>query len=86
MAIELPSRTRTALIESLQAFAREAHDLEWGVIATERHLDYVLEEIGPAIYNRAVRDVQARLGSVVADLDMDLSLVEMGYSARQRRT
>lgn len=83
MSITLPPRTRSALIESIQAFAADVHDAEWGIIAAERHLDYVLEEIGPAVYNRALRDIQARLESTVADLDIELRMIELAYSARQ---
>ncbi len=35
-------------------------------------LDFVLKEIGPAIYNQGLRDAQARLRVVVDDLDVAL--------------
>ncbi len=68
-----PSRTTSA-----------AHfDLEVGTIAAEAFLDYALAEIGPSVYNKAVRDAQSRLSSVVSDLDLDLSVQELGYSLRK---
>ena len=83
MAIEIPKRSRADLTESIQAYASEHLDLDLGVIAAEAFLDYALEEIGPAVYNKAVRDAQGRLSGVVADLDLDLSVQELGYSRRQ---
>ena len=84
MPIEIPKRSRPDLIGSIQQYADEHLDLDLGVIAAEGLLDFVLDEIGPAVYNKAVRDAQARLGSVVADLDLDLSVQEMQSSRRER--
>ncbi len=39
----------------------------------------MLEEIGPSIYNRAVADVQERLGARVAELDIEVHEDEFGY-------
>lgn len=83
MAIEIPKRSRVDLIGSIQDYLTEHFDREVGVIAAEAFLDYALEEIGPAVYNKAVRDVQGRMSSVVTDLDLDLSVQELGYSRRQ---
>lgn len=83
MPIELPKRTRVDLIASIQDYAQEHLDLELGIIAAEGLLDYALDEIGPSVYNKAVRDVQGRLSTVVADLDLDLREQELGYSLRQ---
>jgi uncharacterized protein (DUF2164 family) len=35
-------------------------------------LNFFLEEIGPAIYNQAIRDAQARIQQRVSDLDGEL--------------
>ena len=83
MPIEIPKRSRADLVGSLQDYAREHLDLDLGVIAAEAFLDYVLEEVGPAVYNKAVRDAQARLASAVGDLDLDLGVQELGYSSRR---
>ena len=89
MPIEIPKRSRPDLVASIQGYLAEHFDLEVGTIAAEAFLDYALAEIGPAVYNKAVRDAQARLTSVVSDLDLDLSVQELGYSLRRdgaRRT
>lgn len=83
MAIEIPKRSRVDLVGSIQSYVQEHLDLELGTIAAEAFLDFALEEIGPAVYNKAVRDAQGRMSSVVTDLDLDLSVQELGYSRRQ---
>ena len=48
-------------------------------------LDFVLTEIGPAIYNRAVSDVQARMSEMVDELDGICYEPEAGYWETRRR-
>ncbi len=83
MAIEIPKRSRADLVASIQGYLSEHFEIEAGTVAAEAFLDYALAEIGPAVYNKAVRDAQGRMSSVVTDLDLDLSVQELGYSLTQ---
>ena len=49
-------------------------------------LGFVLEEIGPSIYNRAVADVQERLGARVAELDIEIHEEEFDYWRKYDKT
>jgi len=42
-------------------------------------LNFFVEEIGPAIYNSAIRDAQAQMQQGVADLDGELYSDEFQY-------
>jgi uncharacterized protein (DUF2164 family) len=46
-------------------------------------LNFILEEIGPAIYNKAIADAQARLLGRVSDLNGELYADEFQYWIRQ---
>ena len=61
MAIELDKETRKLAIASIERYFRENMEEPIGNVAAGGLLGYLLEEIGPAIYNRAVADVQERL-------------------------
>ena len=61
MSIELRNETRQALISSIQRYFKENMDEPIGNMAAGSLLNYVLEEIGPTIYNKAVADAQARI-------------------------
>lgn len=78
---ELPEPTRTDAIASIKRYFDEnlepIGDLPAGLL-----LNFFLEEIGPAIYNRAVHDAQARLTQRVADLDGELFTDEFQYWPR----
>lgn len=79
MAIELKKEVRDELIQSIQRYFEENMDDEIGNIAAGGLLGFVLEEIGPVIYNKAVADVQDRLQIRVADLEFEVHEEEFQY-------
>ena len=79
MAIELEKEARQEAIQSIERWFAEERDERIGNIAAGALLGFVLEEIGPSIYNRAVADVQERLGARVAELDIEVHEDEFGY-------
>jgi len=84
MAIELPDETRREIIDSIKLYFREERDEEIGDLQAGFFLDFILEEVGPSIYNRAVADAQTAMRDAVADLDVNLDQAELGYAARRR--
>lgn len=83
-AIELSPQSRADAIASLKRYFEEnlesLGDLPAGLL-----LNYILEEIGPAIYNKAIHDAQARITQRVADLDGELYADEFQSLAAQGR-
>jgi len=87
-AIELEKLQRADAIASLQRYFEENLD-PIGDMPAGLLLNFILEEIGPAIYNRAVADAQARLQLRLADLTGELYADEFQYWPRtdaKRRT
>jgi uncharacterized protein (DUF2164 family) len=79
MPIELPKELRSQAIQSIERYFRENMDEPIGNIAAGALLGFVLEEIGPTIYNKAVADVQERLQLRVSELDLEVHEDEFGY-------
>jgi uncharacterized protein (DUF2164 family) len=77
--IELSKPMRADAIASLQRYFEENLPEPVGELPAGLLLDYFLEEIGPAIYNRAIADAQAALQLRVADLGGELFADAMGY-------
>ena len=72
MKIELANQVRGQAVASMKRYFEEnmpepLRDLPAGLL-----LDFFIEEIGPAIYNQAIADAQARMSMRVADLNGEL--------------
>jgi uncharacterized protein (DUF2164 family) len=79
MTIELAKEARQEAIKSIERWFQTERGERVGNIAAGALLAFMLEEIGPSIYNRAVADVQERLGARVAELDIEVHEDEFGY-------
>jgi uncharacterized protein (DUF2164 family) len=79
MAIVLTPETKKQAIASIRRYFAESWDLDVGDLKADLLLDYVLREIGPTIYNRAVADAQVYLRDRVADLEAACYEKEFGY-------
>ena len=81
--IELTKQERTDAIASIQRYAEENFSEEMGELKAGALLNYFLEEIAPAVYNRAIREAQQRMQQRVIDLDGELYAEVFGYWQRQ---
>ena len=79
MAIELTKEDREQAVLSIQRYFKENMDEPIGNIAAGALLGFLLEEIGPSIYNKAVADVQERLAIRVSEVDIDVHEDEFAY-------
>ena len=86
MAIELPKATRDEAIASIQRYFDANMDERIGNIAAGGLLGFFLEEIGPAVYNQAVADVQERLQARVAELDIEVHEDAFTYWRKREKT
>ena len=80
MTIELNKEARQEAIASIERYFRENMDEPIGNIAAGALLGFVLEEIGPAIYNQAVADVQERRDALQAKWSQEREAIQ-GISA-----
>ena len=79
MTIELSKEDRAQAISSIERYFRENMDEKIGNVTAGGLLGFLLEEIGPSIYNQAVADVQERMQARVADLDFEVHEAEFSY-------
>jgi len=79
MPIELSKQARADAIASLQRYFEENLPEPIGDLPASLLLNYILEEIGPAIYNQAIAEAQERLQQRVSDLSGELYADEFQY-------
>jgi uncharacterized protein (DUF2164 family) len=82
MIVEFSKQQRTAAIASLQRYFEENLPEPIGDLPAGLLLNFILEEIGPVIYNKAIADAQARLLQRVSDLNGELYADEFQYWPR----
>jgi uncharacterized protein (DUF2164 family) len=82
MSIELSKQARADAIASIQRYFERNLPEPIGELPAGLLLDFFVQEIGPAIYNKAIGDAQARLTVRVADLSGELYEDEFQYWPR----
>lgn len=85
MTIELTKEARAEAIASIERYFAENMEERIGNIAAGALLGFLLEEIGPSIYNKAVADVQEKLQMRIAEIDLEVHEDEFQYWSRQAR-
>ena len=79
MTIEIPKEARKEAIASIERYFQENMEERIGNIAAGALLGFILEEIGPLVYNQAVAEVQERLQSRISEIDIEVHEDEFQY-------
>jgi uncharacterized protein (DUF2164 family) len=79
MTITLPKEQRAQVVASLERYFLENMEYKIGNIAASGLLGFILEEVGPLVYNQAVAAVQERLQERVSELDIEIYEDEFVY-------
>jgi uncharacterized protein (DUF2164 family) len=79
MTIEVTKQVRADAIASIKRYFQENMPEPIGDLPAGLLLTFFIEEVGPAIYNRAVSDSQERMQQRVADLNGELYADEFQY-------
>ncbi len=85
VSIKLSDEIREEAVATIQLYARENFDEPMGDLAAGLFLDFLLQEVGPSIYNKGIADAQARLTARVAELDIEIGEEVFPYWPRQGR-
>ncbi|QJW85887.1 DUF2164 domain-containing protein [Ramlibacter terrae] len=85
MAIELSKEARAQAVASIERYFREHMEEPIGNVAAAGLPGFLLEEVGPTIYNRAVLDVQERLQARVSEIDLEVHEDEFQFWRKHER-
>jgi uncharacterized protein (DUF2164 family) len=85
MAIELSPEAQTKALASIRRYFAEELELELGELPARLFLDFVIEEIGPSVYNAAIVDAQTYLRDRVVELEDALHAPEFPHWTDLRR-
>ena len=79
MKIQLTDEARKRAVASLRRYFAAELDQEIGDLKAGLLLDFILQEIGPSIYNGAIGDAQTYMRDRVADLEAVCSAQEFTF-------
>jgi uncharacterized protein (DUF2164 family) len=85
MALTLSPDARTRALASIRRYFAEELEHELGELPAQLFLDFVLEEIGPSVYNSAIADAQTYVRDRVVELEDALHAPEFPHWADLRR-
>jgi uncharacterized protein (DUF2164 family) len=74
MSIELTDERRAQIRLALEGFFLEEFETELSTFRADQLLDFLLEALGPAIYNQAVQDARIFMQRKLDDLEGDVSV------------
>ncbi len=85
MTIELTKEAKQNALESIQKYFQVNLEQPIGNLAAGALLQFILEEIGPSIYNKGVADAQERMQARLSELDYEVHADEFQYWSNRDR-
>ncbi|RFU63171.1 DUF2164 domain-containing protein [Bacillus sp. V59.32b] len=76
MFLKFSLAQKTAMIRSIQDYIYRETGEEIGELAAENHLEFILEDIAPFIYNKGIQDAKAVVEDRIMIMDEDLASLE----------
>ena len=74
--INMTREEKVKIVERIKTYFEEEHSEAMGNLAAEQLLDFMIKEVGPYMYNRAVYDARQLVNERFAQLDEDLYTLE----------
>ena len=72
MRIQITDERRTRLLAALKSYFAENLDEPLSDFRAEGLLDFFVRELGPPVYNQAIRDAQAFMQDKLTDLEGEI--------------
>ena len=76
MEIKISPKARKQIQENLKKYFKENFDEEIGELKTGLLLDFLIAEVGPAIYNSAIKDASSYIQTKLLDLEDEFFIPE----------
>lgn len=76
MFIQFPLEKRRAMIERIQEYVYQENGEKIGEIVAENHLQFILDNIAPFIYNEGIKDAKTVIEDRIGNIEEDLYSLE----------
>jgi uncharacterized protein (DUF2164 family) len=82
--IKLPKEQKDEIIRSVRAYFEEERSESIGDLAAEQLIDFMLKELGPYAYNKAIEDARAVLLRKASEQEDELYTLEKPINRGKR--
>lgn len=86
MAIKLKSEVEEQLIGSLRRYWKQEEDEDLGELRARLFLKFIIEEVGPTIYNQAIQDAQEYMQEKASEMEISCYAEEFTYWSNRKKS
>jgi uncharacterized protein (DUF2164 family) len=76
ISIKLPKEEKDELIKNVQAYFEEERSETIGNLGAEQFIDFMIKELGPYIYNKAIADSRLLINEKMVQIEDELYTLE----------
>jgi uncharacterized protein (DUF2164 family) len=84
ISIKLPKEEKDEIIKSVQSYFEEERSETIGTLGAEQLIDFMIKELGPYIYNKAIADTRIIINEKNNQIDDELYTLEIPIKNRKR--
>ena len=84
MTIKLPREEKEQIIDSVKAYFEQERSESIGDLAAEQLIDYMIQALGPYIYNKAVADARVLINEKMNQMEDEMYSLEKPLHKRKR--
>jgi uncharacterized protein (DUF2164 family) len=84
ISIKLPKEEKDEILKSVQTYFEEERSETIGALGAEQLIDFMIKELGPYIYNKALTDARAIVNEKNNQIDDELYTLEKPINNRKR--
>ncbi|MDQ0088537.1 uncharacterized protein (DUF2164 family) [Paenibacillus anaericanus] len=76
MSIKLPKEQKAEIINNIQAYFEEERSESIGELGADQLIDFMIQELGPHMYNKAIEDSRKLITEKMNQIDDELYTLE----------
>jgi uncharacterized protein (DUF2164 family) len=84
ISIKLPKEEKAEIIKNIQNYFEEERSETIGDLSAEQFIDFMIKELGPYIYNKAITDARVLINEKINQIEDELYSLEKPIKNRKR--
>lgn len=84
ISIKLPKEEKEEMIKNVQSYFEQERSETIGNLGSEQLIDFMIKELGPYIYNKAITDARALINEKIVQIEDELYTLEKPIQNRKR--